>query len=105
MRCMPRGKIFWKTKCESRFTKELLGNITWCGGQCEDERGATRTSFVLQAREHIKEVSGEIGIVCFIDNDEVNMRDLLCNIVSFGSLVCHTDELMFSERIGYFGLL
>ena len=32
MRCMPRGKIFWKAKRESRFTKELLGNITRCGG-------------------------------------------------------------------------
>lgn len=102
---MPRGKIFWKTKCESRFTKELLGDITWCGGQCEDERGATSTSFVLQTREYIKEISGEIGIVRFIDDDEIDIVDLLRYIMSLGSFVCHTDELMLSEYIGYFGLL
>ena len=60
---------------------------------------------MLQTREYIKEISSGFGIVCFIDNDEVNMRDLLSNIMKLRSLICHADELMLSEYIGYFGLL
>lgn len=60
---------------------------------------------MLQAHEHIKEVSGEIGIVCFIDDDKIDMRDLLRNLMNFRSLVRHADELMFSKYIEYFGLL
>ena len=60
---------------------------------------------MLQAHEHIKEVSGEISIVCFIDDDKIDMRDLLSNIMKLRSLICHADELMFSKYIEYFGLL